>query len=42
MRTAKVYVPQTDINNFKVNEMKVDPYWNNLYNPSNYKVPWMT
>lgn len=37
MRTAKVYVDKTEIINFSVNEMQIDPYWNDLYNPVNYK-----
>lgn len=37
MRTCKVDVSKDEINNFPVNEMQVDPYWNDLYNPSKYK-----
>ena len=37
MRTAKVYVSRTDIVNFNVNKMQIDPYYSDLYNPINYK-----
>lgn len=37
MRTCKVEVPKQDIVNFPVNEMQIDPFWNDLYNPINYK-----
>ena len=39
MRTSKVYVSQTDLNYFNVNEMFIDPFYNDLYNPTNYKNP---
>lgn len=37
MRTYKVEVPKHDIVNFPVNEMQIDPFWVDLYNPLNYK-----
>jgi hypothetical protein len=37
MRTCKIGVSKDEISNFPVNEMQVDPYWNDLYNPANYK-----
>lgn len=37
MKTAKVHVSKTDINNFSINEMKIDPVYDDLYNPQQYK-----
>ena len=37
MKTAKVYVSKTDISNFSINEMKIDPIYADLYNPQQYK-----
>lgn len=37
MRTAKVYVDKAEIRDFPVTEMRVDPYYQDLYNPSNYR-----
>lgn len=39
MRTAKVYVSTTDLNYFDINEMCIDPFYIDLYNPTNYKNP---
>ncbi len=38
MKTAKIYVDKIDIRNFPVNEMHIDPYWEDLYNPVHYKL----
>lgn len=37
MRTSKVSVSREDISNFPITEMRIDPYWSDLYNPSTYR-----
>jgi hypothetical protein len=35
--TNKVRVPATDMEHFPFESLHVDPYWNDLYNPVQYK-----
>lgn len=40
IKVPKIKVSETDLKNFAVETMKIDPYWDDLYNPVIPKKPF--